>query len=171
MIDVLKDTLSKVNDWIKFAEAKNAANVAFCSASIWALLRMIGSGDNIVGAFLIYIYVCVAMLSIGLCLSFVSFIPKLSSPWISLPEKHENDNLLFFGAACKYSGESYLKKLYDGKIEKIENYALERMYAEQIVINSKVAWIKFKQFDIAIAFTLSAILTPLFLFIFRLSKK
>jgi len=35
------------------------------------------------------------------------------------------------------------------------------LYASQIVVNSKVAYIKFKQFDLAIFFTMTAILSPI----------
>ena len=40
------------------------------------------------------------------------------------------------------------------------------MYAQQIIINSKIARNKFQLFDIAIKFTLSGILSPILYFLF-----
>jgi len=160
VIDTLKDTLSKVNDWIKFAEAKNAANVAFCSAGIFAMSRMILSAESLHKLLLIYMCFVISLLVVSSALSLLSFIPQLKTPWVHIGNRDNNDNVLYFGHACKYSANVYLDKIYFGKAENSEKYNLELLYAEQIVINSRVALIKFKQFDMAILFTLTAILSP-----------
>lgn len=162
MIDTLRDTLSKVNDWVKYAEAKNAANIAFCSASIFAVSRMVLTKPELSDYIHYYSYLIISLLALSLVLSLVSFIPKLKAPWINLGNREENDNLLYFGHACKYSGSKYLDKLYLGNAVSSENYDIELMYSNQIVINSKVAYMKFGQFDLAIKFTISAIITPLY---------
>lgn len=51
--------------------------------------------------------------------------------------------------------------LYSGDFKKSENYTLELAYSNQIVVNSKIAYIKFKQFDVAIWFTVTALITPI----------
>lgn len=162
MLDTIRDTLSKVNDWVKFAEAKNAANIAFCSASTFAIARVILSNQNLNGYAHLYGYIVVLFLVLSLVLSLISFIPKLKTPWIKIGSRDKNDNLLYFGHACKYSGSKYLDKLYSGNASKSENYEVELMYCDQIVVNSKVAYIKFSQFDLAIKFTISAIVSPLY---------
>ncbi|MFY8299979.1 Pycsar system effector family protein [Pseudoalteromonas sp. SS15] len=161
MIDILKDTLSKVNDWIKYAEAKNAANIAFCSASIFGLLRLVSGTELMKGYLSYYLLFMVICLVISLAISLLSFVPRLRVPWIHIGERDESDNLLYFGHACKYSASKYMSKLYGGKEVKSTNFDLESMYANQIVVNSKVAFVKFKQFDLAVWFTLTAILSPL----------
>ena len=161
MIDTLKDTLSKVNDWIKFAEAKNAANVAFCSAGIFAITRMIFSTESLHTLLLTYMCIVVFILVVSSALSLLSFIPQLKTPWVHIGNRDNDDNVLYFGHACKYSASTYLDKIYCGKSENAESYNLELLYAGQIVINSRVALVKFKQFDIAILCTLTAILSPL----------
>ena len=171
VIDVLKDTLSKVNDWVKYAEAKNAANIAFCSASIWGILRIINSSKCIDLFLYSYLLVSMTFLAVGLCLSFISFIPKLSTPWFEMPKKSKGENLLYFGIACKYTAKSYLDEFYSRRTENAENYKVEFMYADQITTNSKVAWAKFKQFDLAIIFTLSAILSPLFILVLKIIRR
>ena len=160
MLDTLKDTLSKVNDWVKFAEAKNAANVAFCSATIFALTRIITSKELINSYVTYYIGFVILCLILSLSISLFSFIPKLRVPWLHIGSQHDVDNLLYFGHACKYTATDYLEKLYDGENKGRKNNRLEFLYANQIVVNSKVAYIKFKQFDLAIFFTMAAILSP-----------
>ncbi|AFT74244.1 hypothetical protein AMEC673_07750 [Alteromonas macleodii str. 'English Channel 673'] len=161
VIDTLKDTLARVNDWIKFGEAKNAANIAFCSAGTFMFIRMLVSNSEINLVFASYAVFSIILLSISFLISLLSFVPKLKAPWVSMGNREEKDNLLYFGDAHKYSATQYLSKLYLGRPHNSENYELEEAYAQQIVVNSKIAYIKFKQFDIAIWFTISAIITPL----------
>lgn len=162
MLDTIRDTLSKVNDWIKYAEAKNAANIAFCSASIFAIARVVLSNPTLSSYAHAYGYIVILFLALSLVLSLVSFIPKLKTPWIKIGEREKHDNLLYFGHACKYSGSKYLDKLYSGNSSKSKDYNIEVMYCDQIVANSKVAYIKFSQFDLAIKFTIVAIVSPLY---------
>jgi hypothetical protein len=162
MLDTVRDTLSKVNDWVKYAEAKNAANIAFCSASVFAIARVVISKPELNEFIHLYSYLVVLILTLSLFLSLVSFAPKLKAPWIRIGSCEESDNLLYFGHACKYSGSKYLDKLYLGNAINSRNYEIELMYCEQIVVNSKVAFIKFSQFDLAIKLTISAIITPLY---------
>ena len=162
MLDTIRDTRSKVNDWLKYAEAKNAANIAFCSASIFGVVRIVLSKSELSSYIYLYCYLVVFFLSLSLFLSLVSFMPKLKTPWVKIGEREDNDNLLYFGHAGKYSGSKYLDKLYLGKAVNSGNYEVELMYCDQIVVNSKVAYIKFTQFDLAIKFTISAIISPLY---------
>lgn len=162
MIDTLRDTLSKVNDWVKYAEAKNAANIAFSSASIFGVSRIMLSKPDLSDYIHYYSYLIISLLALSLVLSLISFIPKLKTPWINIGNCEENDNLLYFGHACKYSGSKYLDKLYLGNAANSKNYEVELMYSNQIVINSKVAYTKFGLFDLAIKFSISAIITPLY---------
>ena len=161
MIDILKDTLARVNDWVKFGEAKNAANIAFCSAGSFMFIRMLVSNSDINLVFTSYTVFSIALLSISFLISLISFVPKLKAPWVKLGKREEKDNLLYFGDAHKYSASQYLSKLYLGRPNESKAYELEEAYAHQIVVNSKIAYIKFKQFDTAIWFTISAIVTPL----------
>ncbi|EJL6463916.1 hypothetical protein NMR75_003846 [Vibrio cholerae] len=153
--------MSKINDWIKYAEAKNAANIAFCSASIFGVSRLALAQEELPMSIAYYSIMVVVLLMLSIVMSFMSFIPRLKSPWVFIGERSDSDNLLYFGDACKYSGVSYLKKLYEGKDGTSENYSIELMYANQIVVNSKVAYMKFKSFDVAVMFTISSVVTPI----------
>lgn len=158
MKDTLKDTLSKINEWIKFAEAKNAANIAFCSAAFMALLNNLLDAESINKWAFWYLIFVVLCLVLSLSISLLSFVPKLKAPWQHIGDCDKSDNLLFFGHACKYSAAKYLDTLYNGK-KSIDKSDLA--YADQIVTNSKIAFFKFKQFDMALWFTITALLTPL----------
>ena len=160
MIDILKDTLTKVNDWIKFAEAKNAANIALCSTLIIFISRIIVSDVSYNEFFCYYLYYSIAIITISCFISLLSFIPKLDFPWIIIGDTSKDDNFLYFGHACKYSPTKYLSLLYSGEDLKKENINLEMAYAKQIVVNSRIAYIKFKQFDIAIWFIIAVFATP-----------
>ncbi len=91
---------------------------------------------------------------------YIIFCSKLSTPWVSCEEKNKDDNFLYFGHACKYNSIEYLELLYNGK-QKSESYLIELAYSGQIVVNSKIAFIKFKQFDFAIWFVVAVLITPI----------
>jgi len=140
VIDILKDTLSKVNEWVKFAEAKNAANVAFCSAAVFALSRIILNYEELNSYIIIYLAFVIICLVLSLSISLLSFVPKLDAPWLDIGKTDGSDNFLYFGHACKYSGTDYLELVYGNEKKKnLESYALELAYSNQIVVNSKIA--------------------------------
>ena len=68
---MLEKHFSNVNLWLNFAEAKNAANIAFVVASIAALFNF--KDMNI----LLYI-VCAFFVVSGIC-SLISFVPRLEN--------------------------------------------------------------------------------------------
>ena len=43
--DLAADIFRNVNDWLRFAEAKNAALIALASAALWASIKVIVSND------------------------------------------------------------------------------------------------------------------------------
>ncbi len=165
VIETLKDTLTKVNDWLKFAETKNAANIAFCSASIFAVLRITLNMQSLGCYAKWYILFIITCLVISLTISLLSFVPKLKAPWLHIDNRNKDDNLLYYGHACKYSGSKYLEILYDKKSHESKNYEIELAYSNQIVTNSKIAYIKYEHFNSAIWFTLTALISPVGAFI------
>ena len=69
--ELLEKNFSNVNSWLNFAEAKNAANIAFviaCIAAIFSLQNM-----NII----LYI-VCIFLIASGIG-SLISFLPRLGN--------------------------------------------------------------------------------------------
>ncbi len=168
MADKLKDIFENVNNWLKFAEAKNATLVAGNGLLIFGILKTIHEIDIHI-YLLYYIYFCLILFSLSLVISLISFIPKVKIPTFLLNSDIEtNDNLLFYGHILKYNEKTLLDKLntmIKDDEDKTSN-EFKTMYAQQIIINSKIARNKFQLFDIAIKFTLSGILSPILYFLF-----
>jgi hypothetical protein len=168
MANTLKDIFENVNNWLKFAEAKNATLVARNGLLIFGIIKTIND-LNINTYLLYYIYFCLALFSISLVISLISFIPKVKIPTFLLNSDIEtNDNLLFYGHILKYNERTLLEKL-DSMLNNEDDKTSKEfrtMYTEQIIINSKIARNKFELFDIAIKFTLSGILSPILYFLF-----
>ena len=67
--ELLEKNFSNVNSWLNFAEAKNAANIAFVVACIAAIFSL--EDKNV----LLYI-ICIILIISGIC-SLVFFLPRL----------------------------------------------------------------------------------------------
>lgn len=158
--EVLEGILSDVNDWIKFAEAKNGALLAINCAIAFGIIRSLSGTQNLSDGLLCYALFVLIQLLGSLTLSLISLLPRINPPWwIKFPEKIDNENPLFFGSACKYSPKGYLNLITEmtgeSKFEKIHEHL-----SHQIVVNSKIAFIKYSQFNIAAWLLISAFLTP-----------
>jgi hypothetical protein len=155
---VISNIFENVNNWLKFAEVKNGTIIALNSALIFGLFQTLQKIeiDNI--ALTIYIYSALASLFVSIIIAILSFVPKLSHQYISFDKPKNSDNLLYFGDIAKYTEEQYIYKL-SSKINEITN--LDKEYINQIVVNSKITYIKYKQFELAVWFNISAFITPL----------
>ena len=185
MKDILKDIFSNVNDWLKFAEAKNAALIVFNGASIFGAATFIAtvmSQDKytIPELILYYLYSFIIFNGLGLATALYSFWPQteidkvLGEKFIDLSFKkpESRNSVLFYGHIQGYTPESYLAKLreYCNK-EAGECSGLESDYASQIVINSLITYRKHCYFKVALVFTLLAILTPIIFILIVLLRK
>ena len=166
MLDTLKDIFENVNNLLKFAEAKNGVIIALNSMIIFGVFKLDILSLDTSSILNWYLYIAIFMLVTSLIIALLSFVPKLKYPYLSFEKPLETDNLLYFGDIAKYTPTQYKKHFekiikLDDKEEYQNNHNLTDDYINQIVINSKITFIKFKQFEIAIWFTLSAILTPI----------
>jgi len=165
-VERLSDILSKVNEWLKFAEAKNSAIIVFNSALSFGILQVLSPLDKKPIAVLVYISLVIILLTISSIVALLSFVARFNPPWVRIQQPNsKSDNLLYFGHICKYTPDTYLQAMRNKLVKSNEYDELEKEYADQIVVNSKIAFIKFQQFNIAVWFTISAILTPLGAFI------
>lgn len=173
MDDKLKDIFENVNNWLKFAEAKNATLIAGNGLVIFAIAKLLK--DLTVHQYLIYYaYFVIIVLGLSFCIALSSFIPNIKLPKYLFKEDPETEsNLLFFGSIQKYDERSYLKELkesLDINDEKVIENKFNLMYAQQIIINSKIAMKKYKLFDLSLHLTLFAILSPVLYFIYWVTK-
>lgn len=157
----LSETLNSVNDWLKFAEAKNAVLVAASGVGIWGCFRMavLPATNCYVD---VYLAIVALFMSLGFITSLLSFLPVLEYRWI-VPRFEENrgGNLLYFGHLATFSKSELLKKYREATGSKESDVnELHSMYAEQVIINSRIALAKFAFFERAVNFVLWGVLTP-----------
>ncbi|MEG5063079.1 DUF5706 domain-containing protein [Microcoleus sp. B3-A4] len=152
-----------VNDWLKFAEAKNAVLLAFCSAAITAIITYLSTASTIPNLFRYGLLISMFLLCISSLICSVSFLPKTDIDhfvWSrtksvrnsKFPLK-DSDNFYFFNNLNKYDSTELLDAMnrlyFEGKVQK--PYRKEDLdIASQITINSEIASTKFMFFRIAL---------------------
>lgn len=173
MKDDVKDIFSNVNEWLKFAEAKNAALIAFHLGSIFGAATIITQTecDTIPQPIVYYLYSFIILSAIGLFFAMFSFWPQTRIE-AALSKKIEDifysgtpaadGNLLFYGYINNCGKNKYLTELcgcyskQPGSCTK-----LELDYVEQIVVNSRITVRKYFYFKIALLITIVAVLSPI----------
>jgi hypothetical protein len=162
--DVLKldYIFDKIIDWLKFAEAKNGAILAVNSAILFGVSRLAMTIEITSNYLLIYIILAIILLCSSILVALLSFVPRLEPPlWVSFPKKPEKVNILFFGHICSLTPKGYLEHFYKMNGLGQNQYSdIDNQLSNQIVANSKIAYIKYKQFNFSIWLTISALLTP-----------
>jgi hypothetical protein len=160
--DILEEIHSKVNDWLKFAEAKNAGLLALTAGMAYAFLTH-SEKLNTVNCFCwLYFWSFAIFLALALILLLVSLLPQTKIFW-SWPEKSSlsNCNLWFYGDLAHVKDMDLVKALYPAAEDNKVLYRHMRDIANQIITNSRIALRKYKYFNYALFCLLSAILTPL----------
>lgn len=174
MEETLKNIFDNVNEWLKFAEAKNGILIALLGTALFTLLEKSNSilfRDNIsisnnmlvikfdINFFVsLYLVLLIIFLLIAVGILLMSFLPQTKRLFKIKGVKNENDNSLFYGDIIKYTPEEYLKFIEPNRTDFSKS---ELDYAYQIVINSHIAYRKYKYFELALLAILSGILTVL----------
>lgn len=171
MKDDIKDVFSNVNEWLKFAEEKNAALVALNLVLIFGATAALTQNDVTIPKYIsYYLYSLIVFNGLGLVIALCSFWPQtqiedvLRKKIEDFPFKKSEpgNSVLFYGHIIDYNPETYLAKLREFCNKEEDEYTgLELDYASQIVINSKIAFRKYRYFKAALFCTISALLTPI----------
>ena len=134
---LLQQIFENVNNWLHFAEAKNAALIAFNIALLAVIVE-----SNWAEAYILLFSIIV----IGLLLSTIFAILSFK-PINKILEKVDNinleENLLHFAYIASLEQEEYIRKLYDhywGESNKDVNNVpkLEIDYCHEIIANSRI---------------------------------
>lgn len=170
MEERLKAIFSNVNDWLKFAEAKNGALIAFNASTVGLIFSRILTNNDLPAIFNSiwvkgYFYIYVLCAGLGFIISLLSFLAKIKITYFYTNGMTDpKDNLLFFGDICKYKNKTrtYLDRLRSNVgAGRTESYTkIEEDYAEQIIENSCIAMRKYRHFNTALWFTIAGIVTP-----------
>jgi len=155
--------LAQANDWLKFAEAKNGALVVFNSAILLATVQLIG--EHPPGHILPKLYLASlwGFLGASLAIALFSFLPKTTIPLLSAGERPSpRDNLIFFGAAKKYTAQDYAAAINARYgIGEPDDKQWEHDVSEQVVTNARIAVWKYTCFKVALWGTIWGLLTPI----------
>src|SRR5262245_13744248 len=161
MEERLQHIAASVSDWVKFAESKNAAIVAFDGVMLFGLVNMLkGLTPPLGGAVRLGVYCTVALLLLALSFALCSFIPNLRMPFLSVRRPcHAQDNLVYYGDIAKYDSDTYLALLCQHmEVDVKALHAMERYYAQQIVESAGIAQQKYRIFAGAVSLTILALL-------------
>ena len=149
----LLDLLKLVNDWLKFAEAKNVGIVGLASGGLSVLLVAVGllreagftglsAGLVVAGALLL-----AASLLVGVW----SFFPATALPdWMRahLDAPDPDDNLYFFGHVAKYDPAT-LAVAIATRYDRVPEPVLHEVHtdlAAQLIVNARIAMQKLRLF-------------------------
>lgn len=159
--DRLRYILGFVDGHVRFAETKNAALLVVNTAAVAGVVQLLTTESSLNLWFARYL----ALVALGNCLSGViallSFLPITSLSWfVKRGKLADSASVLFFGDSHKYGVRSYLVAVCRASGVELDMQPLHRMYAEQIINNSRIAWRKFSYFRAGVWMTISGVLTP-----------
>lgn len=154
--------LPLVSEDLRFAETKNAALLTANAATLIGIAQIVSSTGGVGLAAGVYLVLVTVGSLVSGVINLVSFVPYVHGADAGSAPLLPTDNLLFFGDVRKYRPDDYLHALLvaeDGLAD--APTVLERMFAEQIVITSRIAARKFRYFRIALWVALAGLGTPL----------
>jgi hypothetical protein len=171
----LKFIFNNINDWLKYAENKNAILIGLNGGALFGIVNLFFTLYNKQKIILLF-YVCLLasalMFLISTIILLISFIPQL----ICKNKKNNSYdfnkfNILYFSDIVNFDENTYLLQLAkvigipSRRIEKIDYY-----YAQQIIINSKIALRKYKLFVYAVTLDLLGLLPMLIFVLYFIGK-
>lgn len=146
----LSASLSRALDFVKFAEAKNGALLAFSSGWIVASVNMLGNTSPLVMEYRPALILALPFFFLAAVLCLVSFLPRGLARFY-----RPNDgakSLLYFGDAAKVelgALEARFIERYSPPEGEPYTQAYFHDLVVQMAVNSRIAAIKFRMFTIA----------------------
>lgn len=167
-----------VNDWLKFAEAKNAGLVVASGASSAAILTYLSTAQKVQPGWRNWLFTSLFFFMVSGVISLLSFVPRLNrNHWLGLiPEwgkPNDIDNLYYYRDLCKYQSKDLVAKIKSryALIDTSSNSQEACDLAGQIIVNSRITTVKFRMFTAAVMSILIAVsIIVLGLFIDALSQ-
>lgn len=153
----LQSLLQVVNEWLKFAEAKNGGAVGFGSGAVAILFGYLSEGgfDFVSGLLLTLGVICFVL---SVVVSVVSFSPRtdfLRLRAMRHGKPTRTDNLYYFGHLAKYSPRQLIDAIVDRYLddEARANHDLKDVQmdiASQVTINARITMWKLRLFNAAV---------------------
>lgn len=159
----LEKNFANVNTWLNFAEAKNAANIAFVVSFIAVIFNF--------KSITVPLYAVCFLLLVSGIFSLLSFMPKLEKTFekhnfatFKKKETNEEPNLIFFEDIKNFNGDSYIHKVckeyYNTDKHIATKYQLD--LSREIVYNSNIVSNKYIFFKWSVRFDVAALAILLF---------
>lgn len=175
----LRNIFANVNEWLKFAEAKNFALLTLSAAFIFGLTQINFSEDSKLGSAAYFVFIPFAGLSILVCL--ISLFPILTSvtrlewakSWINrlsnfIDEEKKFENIHFYGYLKDIDDETFERQFLQ-KINATQPFTVyEKELTSQITYNSRIAWLKYQLFKIAAFIFCLGLIASLILYVILL---
>ena len=109
-----EDFLSKLgsifknaNDWLKFAEQKNAALLVLNGGIVWGITRVLNATTKIPDTAYWLNLLGYSLTAISALICIISFLPIIQERWFKPEEKSTTDNCLYFAHSAKYEAREY----------------------------------------------------------------
>lgn len=158
----LKDIFSNVNDWLKFAEAKNAALVGFNAGAVFGAIALLDDQGTSRVVMRSHLFWFCLLNTVALMIGLWSFLPKTGAELWCRVRARLSGNVVYYGHIYSFKEDEYLSKVeslvqgltYPGE-------SLNRAYADQIIANARIAIRKYRYFVVALGCTLVAIIVLL----------
>lgn len=161
----IENTYSRVTDWLKYAEAKNAILVAFDSTVSLAIIGLMVEKKEIIFIPNWYLQISLFFFIGGAAIALVSFLPQLIQFKPRDCMHRSCMNPLYFYDIAKMDEEEYTKLICERYETEGRISQYDKDLINQIVNNSKIAVVKFRTFSIALWLNISVFLTPVILII------
>jgi hypothetical protein len=170
LVEKLRVIFQNVNEWLKFAEAKNAVLLAFSGTAMTATLAVLATVQNLANSLRFGLLGATALLCVCAFLCAWSFLPKTNlekilwsrSNSFQVMKPQVEDNLYYFGHLRKYNSATLLDSVNQDYLNGAASvpYGKEAQdLASQIVVNSSIAFRKYQLFTYASYCLVTAIAT------------
>jgi hypothetical protein len=154
---LLSTSLQRTIDFVKFAEAKNAALLTFCSGWIVALVSLLTKDKGLPQEYQNFMLAALPLFSISALLCITSFLP------VSLTRFYRDadgaKSLLYFKDIASFKAKEFRDRVRERYLpvggDDISKHYLDDL-AIQIAVNSAIATRKFSTFNIAALIVVAA---------------
>jgi hypothetical protein len=157
--------LALVNEWLRYAEAKNGVLTALAGASLAGVGNALATATSLSRASKA-LGACTAIcVGLSCLIALLSFVPRVNRRML-LPGRKgvsdaEKDNLLFFGDLAKYTPDEFLnamaRQYFQNNSYVVTQQKADRNLADQIVLNSRITVAKLQFFKMSIWVLIAAI--------------
>jgi hypothetical protein len=158
--DVLSAALARVVDFLKFAEAKNAALLTFASAWTFASINILTGERAPVGIVGGAFRLALVLFTVAAVVAVISFLPRLNLHALHR-DPTQLKNLLYFGHIAEFDTSVFRTRIQERYLAQGDQSVTDQYLDDltvQIAVNSKITRRKFVMFNVGAALVLIALL-------------